>query len=107
MPQQVSSPWVAVVPAVDYRLRAHPATKWGEWRLLRPSGEMGGDWSLQGPGFESGFGLGPVPLSIAHWRGFLMVVKFLAEHDADPVATIPLEEVTRLDGPRPEVSSGD
>jgi hypothetical protein len=98
-----------VVPGVDYRLRAHPATKWGEWRLDRPSGQIGGDWWLHGPGFESGFGLGPVALSVAQWRGFLMVIKFLTEHDADPVAAIPLEEVTRLVDAKtaggPEVSS--
>ncbi len=90
-----------MVPGGDYRLRAHPATKWGEWRLERPAGQVGGDWWLDGPGFESGFGLGPVPLSVAQWRGFLMVVKFLTEQDADPVATIPLENVTAVAKPSP------
>jgi hypothetical protein len=70
---------------------------------------MGGDWSLHGPGFDSGFGLGAVALSVAQWRAFLMVVKFLTENDADPVAAIPLEEVTRLVDAKsiggPEVSS--
>jgi hypothetical protein len=87
-----SSPWVTVIPGEEYRLLAR-GDRWAEgWRLRRPGGEAGGSWALEGPGFD-GFGLGPVSLSVAHWRAFGMVVEFLTLRDADPLKTIVLEDV--------------
>jgi hypothetical protein len=100
-----SSPWVTVIPGEEYRLLSR-SQRWDGWALRRPGGEAGGEWSLEGPGFD-GFGLGRVSLSVAHWRAFGMVVEFLTTRDADPLKTIVLEDVaTAAAGARTGAGAG-
>ncbi|HEY8545842.1 MAG TPA: hypothetical protein VIL36_12370 [Acidimicrobiales bacterium] len=86
---------MTVIPGEEYRLLAQGERWEGGWRLRRPGGEAGGAWSLDGPGFD-GFGLGPVSLSVAHWRAFGMVIEYLTLRDADPLKTVVLEDVAAV-----------